>query len=168
MLTSKQELKTFEIATSVVDAMAMAKNNRGISIDQPEETLHQLRDIISSSRGGNNQLLSLLDARICSVSAPSIPRQLYSTDYTEMLSNMDDQGSWRGETILPQLPFLSMPLSSSAERGEAPVSWPNLDLGSLIRSPSPLTRMLLDAEPREETNDSFTRWRGELNAGNRQ
>ncbi|KAL3953305.1 hypothetical protein ACCO45_013248 [Purpureocillium lilacinum] len=130
------EFKTFEIATAVIDAMA--SDFRGISDDQPKRVLHGLRNILMSSRGGNEKLLSLLNVRMSAVTTTSLLPQPYNMErfVEDVLLSMGEDGNWRSEDFFPQLHLMgSPPADPPAE---------SLDVPSFVRSPSPLTRLLLE------------------------
>jgi len=72
-LTGAQELKIYEIASSVTDAIARSALAGGNSWDSPSSTdrpgdiLNQLHRILSSCRGGNKTLVSMLCNKIAEV-----------------------------------------------------------------------------------------------------
>lgn len=51
--------------------------------------------------------------------------------------------------LLNAQPNLAMPTYQFMEDQASQICWPPLDLGYLVRSPSPLTRMLLESMPRD-------------------
>jgi hypothetical protein len=51
--------------------------------------------------------------------------------------------------LLTAQPNLTMPTYQFMEGQASQICWPPLDLGYLVRSPSPLTRMLLESMPRD-------------------
>ncbi|KAK0391590.1 hypothetical protein NLU13_1090 [Sarocladium strictum] len=150
------EFKTFEIATAVIDALA--SNCPPSDLNHPRQILYGLQRILSSSRGGNKALLSLLDARLAVV-MPDL-RMLPHPHVVDSLSaGLDAQ-----DTVLSLLVIdpASWPTTehtvgtedesvlaiesnnNHTEQQNAVMAWPPMELGRIIRSPSPLTRMLVD------------------------
>ncbi|KAF5254360.1 hypothetical protein FANTH_845 [Fusarium anthophilum] len=138
------EFKTFEIATAVIDAIA---SDHSIQIDQSGPILHQLRDILSSCRGGNRTLLSLLTIRMDAIFNSG--RMLEPEgDSVTFEANLPSTFQDTAELLTAQ-PNLTMPTYQFMEGQASQICWPPLDLGYLVRSPSPLTRMLLESMPRD-------------------
>ncbi|PKS04886.1 hypothetical protein jhhlp_008250 [Lomentospora prolificans] len=160
------EFKTFEIATTVIDAMT--KNYPGISVDGTADTLFSLRDMLSSSRGGNNKLLSLLNTRLRDIfgSPDAAVFQPYALQFRRegaligTAIEAGDANLWSAEDILAQMPLTTtpppplLPVSASRE-DESQIPWLTLDLTSFARSPSPFTRILLDIDTRETLDELF-------------
>ncbi|KAM0440046.1 hypothetical protein ACHAPT_001149 [Fusarium lateritium] len=143
------EFKTFEIATAVIDAMA--SNHSAIPIDQPGPILHRLRDILSSCRGGNRTLLSLLTIKMDAVSGSGLLLETPNDD--AIVFQMNPQQGFDTADLLATQSNISMPTYQFMEEQASQICWPPLDLGYLVRSPSPLTRMLLESMPRDVTED---------------
>ncbi|KAF5982324.1 sucrose utilization SUC1 [Fusarium coicis] len=138
------EFKTFEIATAVIDAIA---SDVSIQRDQSGPILHQLRDILSSCRGGNRTLLSLLTIRMDAIFNSG--RMLEPDgDSAAFEANLASTFQDTAELLTAQ-PNLTMPTYQFMEGQASQICWPPLDLGYLVRSPSPLTRMLLESMPRD-------------------
>ncbi|KAM5511075.1 fungal specific transcription factor [Fusarium oxysporum f. sp. phaseoli] len=138
------EFKTFEIATAVIDAIA---SDHSIQNDQSGPILHQLRDILSSCRGGNRTLLSLLTIRMDAIfnSGRMLEPEGDSVAFeANLASTFQDTAE-----LLTAQPNLTMPTYQFMEGQASQICWPPLDLGYLVRSPSPLTRMLLESMPRD-------------------
>ncbi|KAF5650427.1 sucrose utilization SUC1 [Fusarium sp. NRRL 25303] len=138
------EFKTFEIATAVIDAIA---SDHSIQNDQSRPILHQLRDILSSCRGGNRTLLSLLTIRMDAIfnSGRMLEPEGDSVAFeANLASTFQDTAE-----LLTAQPNLTMPTYQFMEGQASQICWPPLDLGYLVRSPSPLTRMLLESMPRD-------------------
>ncbi|RSL48584.1 hypothetical protein CEP54_012839 [Fusarium duplospermum] len=146
------EFKTFEIATAVIDAMA--SNHSAIPIDQPGPILHRLRDILSSCRGGNRTLLSLLTMKMDAVSGSGLLLEAPNDD--AIVFQMNTQPGFDTAELLANQSNISMPTYQFMEEQASQICWPPLDLGYLVRSPSPLTRMLLESMPRDVTEENQT------------
>lgn len=58
--------------------------------------------------------------------------------------------------LITAQPNLTMPTYQFMEGQPSQICWPPLDLGYLVRSPSPLTRMLLESMPRDVEQDQQT------------
>ncbi|UPK97386.1 hypothetical protein LCI18_008321 [Fusarium solani-melongenae] len=143
------EFKTFEIATAVIDAMA--SNHSAIPIDQPGPILHRLRDILSSCRGGNRTLLSLLTMKMDAVSGSGLMLETPNND--AIVFQMNAQPGFDTAELLANQSNISMPTYQFMEEQASQICWPPLDLGYLVRSPSPLTRMLLESMPRDVSEE---------------
>ncbi|UNI15931.1 hypothetical protein JDV02_002415 [Purpureocillium takamizusanense] len=143
------EFKTFEIATAVIDAMA--NDFSGVSDEQPKRILHGLRNILLSSRGGNEKLLSLLNVRMSAVTATRFLPQPYNVErfVEDVLLSMGEDGNWRSEDFFPQLHL--MPLSPNGLSSQCP------ETTGLTRSPSPLTRLLLEGRGQPGSASSVSR-----------
>ncbi|KAF5022042.1 hypothetical protein F66182_5925 [Fusarium sp. NRRL 66182] len=142
------EFKTFEIATAVIDAMA--SDHSIIPDDQSIQILHRLRDILSSCRGGNRTLLSLFTIKMDAISSSSRLLEASSRDAIVFEANHQAQASFQDTAeLLTAQSNLAMPTYQFMEEQASQICWPPLDLGYLVRSPSPLTRMLLESMPRE-------------------
>lgn len=64
------ELKIFEIATSVTDAIAYAARSISwVSMNRPRELLNRLHQILSSTRGGNQNLVMMLRGKIAQITS---------------------------------------------------------------------------------------------------
>ncbi|KAK7422924.1 Voltage-gated potassium channel subunit beta-2 [Neonectria magnoliae] len=151
LLICVQEFKTFEIATAVIDAIA--SNHPAAVTDQPGPILRRLRDILSSSRGGNRTLLSLLTMKMEAASESGLLSEAANEDMPSngLVFNVDQQASWQAVDVLTASTEIAMPTYQFMEEQASQISWAPLDLGYLIRSPSPLTRMLLESIPQEGT-----------------
>jgi hypothetical protein len=143
-----QEFKTFEIATAVVDALASSSLSR--RVNDPHKVLLGLQRILSSSRGGNKALLSLLNTRIAAVAPdvrllpqPSTVAESHDAIFTnDMMPEAIDWSMLTQTTgIMP--PYLDEPNYHSIEQQMAQMSWPPLDLGNLMGSQSPMTQVLM-------------------------
>ncbi|KPM39685.1 hypothetical protein AK830_g6887 [Neonectria ditissima] len=145
------EFKTFEIATAVIDAIA--SNHPAAATDQPGPILRRLRDILSSSRGGNRSLLSLLTMKMEAASESGLLSEAANEGMSSnsLIFNVDQQAAWQGVDVLTTSTDITMPTYQFMEEQASQISWAPLDLGYLIRSPSPLTRMLLESIPRDGT-----------------
>lgn len=99
-----------------------------------------LQRILSSSRGGNKTLLSLLDTKLAAV-APDTRILPMSTSEELAVSDNWIIGSQVTEFATARS---DEPDYHSIEQQTSQMSWPPLDLGHLMRSPSPMTRMLLE------------------------
>ncbi|KAF7552461.1 hypothetical protein G7Z17_g4290 [Cylindrodendrum hubeiense] len=150
------EFKTFEIATAVIDAMA--SNHPAASTDQPGPILRRLRDILSSTRGGNKTLLSLLTMKIEAASESGLLTEAANEEMVSdgIIFNIDQQATWQAVDVLTASTDMTMPTYQFMEEQASQISWAPLDLGYLIRSPSPLTRMLLESMPRDAAEKDQT------------
>jgi hypothetical protein len=140
-----QEFKTYEIATAVVDAVA--EHYPVLALGRPRDVLGGLYGILASSRGGNKTLLSLLNSKLAT-SHPDLriliqPSSLPPADQTPAGATMSQSAeTWdfaAGEGVIGQYSE-----DRDLQSAMADLSWPPLDLGNLLRSPSPVTRLLLD------------------------
>jgi hypothetical protein len=115
---------------------------------RPQQVLHGLSDVLLSSRGGNDKLLSLLQAKMQTVIKMPLARQPSEVDlFDDMLALTDE--SWRFEDFFPQLNLAAMPPPS---RNRSPVNesqqpWLPLDFLSFIRPMSPLVLDTSDPGP---------------------
>lgn len=138
----------------------MASNHPVATTDNPEPILHRLRDIISSSRGGNRTLLSLLTIKMDAVTDPRIASTSSGGEIadtgTAMAFNQNQQTSWQALDVLSASTGIGMPTHQFMEEQASQICWPPLDLGYLIRSPSPLTRMLLESIPQNDADEDQT------------
>ncbi|KAF4458861.1 hypothetical protein FALBO_14389, partial [Fusarium albosuccineum] len=149
------EFKTFEIATAVIDAMA--SNHSTIPTDPPGPILRQLRDILSSCRGGNRTLLALLTMKLDAASGSGL--LIEPSDDEAVVFQTSTDSTFQTADLLTAQPNMVMPTYQFMEEQASQICWPPLDLGYLVRSPSPLTRMLLESMPRDVENedDAVTR-----------
>ncbi|KAI8681248.1 hypothetical protein NCS55_00375300 [Fusarium keratoplasticum] len=122
------EFKTFEIATAVIDAMA--SNHSAIPIDQPGPILHRLRDILSSCRGGNRTLLSLLTMKMDAVSGSGLMLETPNDD--AIVFQMNAQPGFDTAELLANQSNISMPTYQFMEEQASQICWPPLDLGYLL------------------------------------
>ena len=114
-----------------------------ITDDRSGPVLHQLRDILSSCRGGNRTLLSLLTMRMDAIF--NAGRLLEGSEGDAVAFETNAQASFQGTAEL----LTAQPTYQFMEDQVSQISWAPLDLGYLVRSPSPLTRMLLESMPRD-------------------
>lgn len=103
--------------------------------NHPKDVLAGLHRILSSSRGGNKRLLSLLNAKLAGAD-PDL-RILAPPAVHEVVAGPEP--GW------PAYAEEEDPDYHSLEQQMAQMSWPPLEMGRLMRSPSPLTRMLLES-----------------------
>lgn len=175
------EFKTYDIATAVIDAVT---SNISVSpTDHPEEVLHGLQKILSSSRGGNKPLVASLYLRMAAI-APSPQFEMgvigrvgeVGDDPTRRLIDSPISGSallpsaWAElEDILANTNLLrsqgsSTPNYHSLDQQNQQMSWPPLDFSTpLVRTPSPLTRLIFEhvKNNHEETSAGpGTEWNG--------
>jgi hypothetical protein len=156
------EFKTYDIASTVIDAM-----NSNISVsptDRPEEVLTGLQRMLSSCRGGNKSLLASLCFKMASI-PPSPPSSLgvcrrveevhdgngHQPSISPTNSHILIPSSWADlEEILANANALrtsdsGSPNYHSLDQQNQQMSWPPLDFSTpLIRTPSPLARMFFD------------------------
>ncbi|CAI6013891.1 unnamed protein product [Clonostachys chloroleuca] len=121
------EFKTYEIATAVVDAV----------MDR--------RSILSSSRGGNKTLLALLNSKLA-MASPDLRLLLRPSPAALSVPFLPQQVQW--DTSI-STSFLDM-IGQEEVDHLADLSWPPLDLGNLLRSPSPMTQMLLEPHQQDQ------------------
>ena len=126
----------------------MASDHFTVADDQSGPILHQLRDILSSCRGGNRTLLSLLTMRMDAIFNSG--RLLEGSDSDAVVFEAPQTSFHNTADLLTAQPNLAMPTYQFMEEQASQICWPPLDLGYLVRSPSPLTRMLLESMPREQ------------------
>jgi hypothetical protein len=155
------EFKTYDIATAVIDAVTS-----NISVnpsDHPEEILQGLQRMLSSSRGGNKGLLASLYFKMAAI----VPNPQLSIGGNSRIQEIDntgqqqDESPFSGSVALPsawadledilantnisRLSESGSPNYHSLEQLNQQMSWAPLDFGTpLIRTPSPLTRMIFD------------------------
>lgn len=159
------EYKTYDIATAVIDAVT---SNISISpSDHPEEVLLGLQRILSSSRGGNQTLVASLYLRMAAI-APSPQLKLGLIGRVEeVVTGEGSRSTWsasngsNGSALLPsawaeledilattnilRTPGSVTPNYLLLDQQNQQMSWPPLDLNApLVRSPSPLTRMIFE------------------------
>lgn len=144
------EFKTYEIATAVVDAVASGTQpgamGATLALGHPKDVLTGLYNILSSSRGGNKTLLGLLNSKMATscpdlriLMQPSPTATSQALVPATSLAQQDDEWNWNYFTSTGILGPESFDLGQMSE-----LAWPPLDLGSnFLRSPSPLTNMLL-------------------------
>ncbi|OAA33215.1 Zn(2)-C6 fungal-type DNA-binding domain protein [Moelleriella libera RCEF 2490] len=136
------EFKTFEIATTVVDAMQGSPHLVAATAEHElDRVLHGLRDVLSMSRGGNEKLLSLLNLKMSATATTSLVRQpsppaIERSLFDDALLAIEDRSSWIYGDYFSQLQ-LDVP---AAEQADSAVRSPTFP-----RSPSPLTQLLLGA-----------------------
>lgn len=144
------EFKTYEIATAVVDAVAadhpgpMAAT---LTLGHPKDVLAGLYNMLSSSRGGNKALLSLLNTKMAN-SCPDLRLLIQPSPTatnqgilpaTSLAPQAGDEWDWNYFTSAGIIGPNDFDLGQMSE-----LAWGPLDLGSnFLRSPSPLTNMLL-------------------------
>jgi hypothetical protein len=178
------EFKTYDIATAVIDAVTS-----NISVnpsDHPEEILQGLQRMLSTSRGGNKGLLASLYFKMAAIipsPQPPIGRNSRVEEVDNDVEQNPAQSPYSGSVALPSawadlediLANSNIPRSSgpstpnyhSLEQQNQQMSWPPLDFGTpLIRTPSPLTRMIFDqisVNDEELLRGSATMWNGAAN-----
>lgn len=162
------EFKTFEIASAVVDAMAHSHNVPFASLDEPEQVLQGLQRMLSSSRGGNRPLLASLWLKMATVQRTGIimppsfsPVQRVeelpedgSSNHLLLTGSAQVSGHNMGWAELEDLLQNGMfgrisGISTPRDRtGDATTiqgtAWPVFDTTTPLRTPSPITRMILD------------------------
>ncbi|KAI1864505.1 uncharacterized protein JN550_008792 [Neoarthrinium moseri] len=173
------EFKTYDIATAVIDAVT---SNISVSpTDHPEEILLGLQRILSSSRGGNKALMASLYLKMAAIS-PNPHTILGSNarieEINDNVGHLSSGGPSNGSMIMPTawtdlddlLSTSSIPRADgssspnyhSLDQQNQQMSWPPLDFSTpLLRTPSPLTRMIFDAaqgNDDEELPGSETGW----------
>lgn len=127
-----------------------------ITDDRSGPVLHQLRDILSSCRGGNRTLLSLLTMRMDAIF--NAGRLLEGSEGDAVAFETNPQTSFQGTAeLLTAQPNLTIPTYQFMEDQASQICWAPLDLGYLVRSPSPLTRMLLESMPRDADEEQDPR-----------
>lgn len=130
-----KEFKTFQIATTVVDAIA---SNYAIHpIDHGAATLFSLQKLLASFRGGNDTLLRVLETRMRTAFEFVTLDQNLDLDYpaiAELPKNA--QGNGIVEGILSQEigAFLTTSMSTSQTEEEFP--WVNTELTTFGRPSS--------------------------------
>ncbi|KAF7523004.1 hypothetical protein G7054_g11950 [Neopestalotiopsis clavispora] len=157
------EFKTYDIATAVIDAV---QSNISVNpADQAEEVLLGLQKILSSSRGGNKSLVASLYLRMASI-APSSGVDLESSgrieEQPEEITEIDPNRSPFSGTLLHPSAWAELeeiladgnilrpsgsttPNYHSLDQQNQQMSWPPLDFSTpLVRTPSPLTRMVFE------------------------
>lgn len=113
-----------------------------------QQVLHGLSNVLLSSRGGNDKLLSLLQAKMQTVVKMPITRQPSDVGLIDdILAFTDD--AWRFEDFFPQLNLAAMP---SPSRNRSPVNesqqpWLPLDFLTFTRPMSPLVLDTSDPGP---------------------
>ncbi|KAJ1329267.1 RNA polymerase II-specific transcription factor-like protein [Microdochium nivale] len=176
------EFKTFEIASAVIDAMAHRSTVPSVSLDEPEQVLQGLQRMLSSSRGGNRALLASLWLKMATLQRSGIPSPLTFSPLQRVEELVDD-GSGNNLSCLPHgsNQFGSMPGQASAwadleellqngmlgrisgistprdRMGDSStgqnMTWPPFEINAPFRTPSPITRMILDQLQTATTED---------------
>ncbi|KAH7033038.1 uncharacterized protein B0I36DRAFT_361770 [Microdochium trichocladiopsis] len=164
------EFKTFEIASAVIDSIAH-NNLPVVSLDEPEQVLQGLQRMLSSSRGGNRALLASLWLKMATIQRAGVPTPLTfsplprveelpedgTTSHLPQTNNSQSTGAsvqvsaWTDLEDLLQNGMLGRISGISTPRdrvGEATtlqgMTWPLFDANVPLRTPSPITRMILD------------------------
>jgi hypothetical protein len=89
---SKKELKIYEIASAVTDAVANNARPSWNTTDRPRDVLNQLHKILASYRGGNKTLISMLSNKIAGIqNGPQI-----LVEPSSRIEELDDQ--WLSES----------------------------------------------------------------------
>lgn len=84
------ELKIFEIATSVTDAISSAARVQSwASMNRPRELLNRLHQILSSTRGGNQHLVRMLRNQIAHITSAA-PVQTLVEPSSRVIEEVDD------------------------------------------------------------------------------
>ncbi|CAH0024410.1 unnamed protein product [Clonostachys rhizophaga] len=141
------EFKTYEIATAVVDAVTDRRSL--VSTSRPSDVLHGLYSILSSSRGGNKTLLALLNSKLA-MASPDLRLLLRPSPAALSAPFLPEQVQW--DTSI-STSFLDMIGQEEVDQHLADLSWPPLDLGNLLRTPSPpspMTQMLLEPHHQDQ------------------
>lgn len=123
---------------------AVAENHPSTTHTNPEEVLAGLHRILSSSRGGNKRLLGMLNSKLASTT-PDL-RILTQPGHTRPAERVptsqhqrrQQQQSWDSMGVQTY----SNGHYAKLEGQMAQMAWPPLDLGLMMRSPSPLSEML--------------------------
>lgn len=128
---------------------AIADNYPMSTVGQPRNVLAGLHGILSSSRGGNKTLLGLLNSKMAAVCPDLrllVQPSTVAASQPILSSGMPDEDGWDWITSAMGEAPNQYDLDQMAQ-----LAWPPLDLGNLLRSPSPLTRMLMDqAQPGQQ------------------
>jgi hypothetical protein len=116
---SKKELKIYEIASAVTDAVANNARPSWNTTHRPRDVLNQLHKILASYRGGNKTLISMLSNKIAGIQ--NGPQMLVKP--SSRIEELDDQ--WLSEsttspdsmynTTLDNMPRLQVFQPSSQE-----------------------------------------------------
>ncbi|KXJ92907.1 hypothetical protein Micbo1qcDRAFT_174045 [Microdochium bolleyi] len=165
------EFKTFEIASAVIDAMAHRSAVPLVSLDEPEQVLQGLQRMLSSSRGGNRALLASLWLKMATLQRAGIPTPLTFSPLQRIEELVDDGGSnhmssspnnqsglipgqasaWADledllqNGMLGRISGISTPRDRMGDSSAGQnMSWPPFDASAPFRTPSPITRMILD------------------------
>ena len=125
-----------------------------LTLGHPKDVLAGLYNILSSSRGGNKTLLGLLNDKMATscphlriLIQPSPPPTNQALFTSTTLP--DDQWNWNYFTSTGLIGPSDFDLGQMSE-----LAWPPLDLGSnFLRSPSPLTNMLLVDPAHQQQQD---------------
>ncbi|KAI1344200.1 hypothetical protein F5Y15DRAFT_105931 [Xylariaceae sp. FL0016] len=158
------ECKMYDIADVVIDAIS--HDSSLASSEQSIDILRGLQKAICTFRGDNSKLATSLYLKITSMPLFQDP-VLSSRRQVSEISNIRDQSN---EHLLPASPSLVLPISAhqdfdalfldfdssryldcdspnyhSLDQQSQQMSWPPLDLSTpLLRTPSPLTRLIVD------------------------
>uniref|UniRef100_A0A8H7K7U7 Uncharacterized protein n=1 Tax=Bionectria ochroleuca TaxID=29856 RepID=A0A8H7K7U7_BIOOC len=138
------EFKTYEIATAVVDAVMDRRSL--VPTSRPRDVLYGLHSILSSSRGGNKTLLALLNSKLA-MASPDLRLLLRPSPTALSVPFLPEQAQWHTSISTS---FLDMIGQEEVDQDLADLSWPPLDLGNLLRSPSPMTQMLLEPHQQDQ------------------
>lgn len=126
---------------------AVADNYSMATLGHPKDVLLGLHGILSSSRGGNRTLLALLNSKLAAacpdLSLLAQPSTLATNEAILSTVLAEQPEAW---DYMTSALGLAAPNQYDLEQ-MSELAWPPLDLGNLLRSPSPVTRMLLDQPP---------------------
>lgn len=146
----RQEFKTFEIATAVLDAIA-GNLCLGFSLDYVAATLFSLQDLLSSFRGGKNKLRPILEAKmqsILGVGDPGRPLNLDGEQQTAVTeldveeSREPGHNTTQNEELLTSLPVCGLSRDGTTFPREDAGILGFLDLPSLLTNNRPSTKVV--------------------------
>lgn len=148
-----KEFKTFEIATTVVDAIG-SNFNTTIPIEYSATTLFSLQELLSSFRGGNDALLAILETKMRASFGFNTLNQELNLDYPAAAEDAESfQEDWISEGILSQgrEAISTAWLGTSGHEGQTP--WVSTGLTTIFGRPSPL-QILLDLDAQGATDEA--------------
>ncbi|MBE3042008.1 hypothetical protein IMZ48_05385 [Candidatus Bathyarchaeota archaeon] len=159
-----QEFKTFEIAATVVDAIA-GNIRFGFPLDYVAATLFSLRDMLSSFRGGKTKLLPVLEAKMQSILGFGVPGRPLNVDDEQQTAtaglNEEDSSDPGGNPSQGEDHLTGLTMGVLSQDG-TPFLWAEPDLVDLLDLPSLLTNIRPSTSVVETAEEPFSSYHWQL------